>query len=192
MEALASTRAPELLSREGLRLDIPGLQIKSEANQRGRWGAGAKRASKQRDVVAALLSGCARRAIPCEVRIVRVAPGRLDDDNLARACKAVRDEVAVWLGVDDGDPRISWVTAQEKSKTYGARIIYRFTGDAVPSVTVTHGPERSTVIMRLTREQIRALAEDLDVAASNGFPRVQTEVENATVSIVVVRDEVES
>lgn len=123
---------------------------------------------------------------------MRVAPGRLDDDNLARACKAVRDEVAAWLGVDDGDPRISWVTAQEKSSAYATRILYRFTGDAVPSVIVTHGPERSTVIVRLTREQIRALAEDLDVAASNGFPGGEVEVENATVSIVVVRDEVES
>lgn len=31
-----------------------------------------------------------------------------DDDNLAGALKPVRDELAEWMGIDDGDRRILW------------------------------------------------------------------------------------
>lgn len=49
---------------------------------------------------------------PITVTLTRVAPRRLDDDNLTGAFKAVRDGVADWLGVDDGDPCLRWVTTQ--------------------------------------------------------------------------------
>jgi hypothetical protein len=39
----------------------------------------------------------------------------LDDDNLSGACKAVRDEVAAFLGVDDATDRIHWRYVQCKS-----------------------------------------------------------------------------
>ncbi|WP_230682079.1 hypothetical protein, partial [Streptococcus pneumoniae] len=52
------------------------------------------------------------------VRITRVGPRRLDDDNLARAAKALRDGVADWLGCDDGDPRVSWHYAQAIAREY--------------------------------------------------------------------------
>lgn len=35
------------------------------------------------------------------VRLYRLAPATLDDDNLASALKAARDAVAKWLGIDD-------------------------------------------------------------------------------------------
>jgi hypothetical protein len=36
----------------------------------------------------------------------------LDGDNLQSGFKAVRDGVADWLGVDDGDKRIDWQYGQ--------------------------------------------------------------------------------
>lgn len=50
---------------------------------------------------------------PFSVELIRISPGFLDDDNLRPSFKAVRDEVASWCGVDDGDrARISWVYKQ--------------------------------------------------------------------------------
>ena len=52
--------------------------------------------------------------LPLEVELVRVAPRRLDSDNLTSSLKAVRDGVADWLGVDDGDERVLWRYRQRK------------------------------------------------------------------------------
>lgn len=49
------------------------------------------------------------------VTLIRISAGELDTDGLAGALKAVRDEVAAWLGVGDGpsDPA-SWRCAQQR------------------------------------------------------------------------------
>ena len=52
----------------------------------------------------------------CTVTLTRIAPRKLDCDNLRGALKAVRDGVADWLGVDDGSERITWKYAQERGK----------------------------------------------------------------------------
>jgi hypothetical protein len=36
----------------------------------------------------------------------------LDDDNLVGSLKPLRDAIAQWLGVDDGDPRLTWESHQ--------------------------------------------------------------------------------
>ncbi len=46
---------------------------------------------------------------------------KLDDDNLASAFKAVRDQVAAELGVDDGSDAVAWRYAQERGPA-GIRI----------------------------------------------------------------------
>lgn len=53
--------------------------------------------------------------LPLRVRMVRVAPRPLDDDNLRAAFKAVRDGIAEALGVDDGprEGRVAWEYGQE-------------------------------------------------------------------------------
>ena len=53
--------------------------------------------------------------------IVRVSPGRLDDDGATASAKHVRDTVAAWAGVDDGSARIRFVVTQEKGAA-GVRI----------------------------------------------------------------------
>ena len=69
------------------------------------------------------------RAVPPEfplvVTVTRIAPRALDPhDNLPSSVKATVDAVAEWLGVDDADPRVKFVSAQERgaSKYYGVRI----------------------------------------------------------------------
>jgi hypothetical protein len=58
-----------------------------------------------------------RPALPCVVLLTRVAPSAgLDDDNLSGSLKAIRDQVAHWLRVDDRDPRVSWTYAQRRGK----------------------------------------------------------------------------
>ena len=56
------------------------------------------------------------------IELTRLAPRRLDSDNLAGSCKHIRDGIADWFGVDDGDARYQWAYAQEKSKEYGVRV----------------------------------------------------------------------
>lgn len=48
------------------------------------------------------------------VRLTRVAPRSLDGDNLQGSLKAVRDGVADALGVNDADPRVTWVYEQRR------------------------------------------------------------------------------
>ena len=106
-----------------IRVEIPGLRLVSEANERGAWFAGAKRAADQRRVVGLVLRPRRPPPLPCIVRIVRVAPCALDvGDNLSRAAKAVRDEIAAWLGVDDGDDSVRWEVRGEVARGYAVRI----------------------------------------------------------------------
>lgn len=101
--------------------DFP-VTVKSEANRRDRWGAVRRAAAQRRAVELALKGPLARFRSgwgfgdlnPLVVRLVRVAPRRLDTDNLARALKAVRDGVATALGVDDGGSEVVWLPDQLK------------------------------------------------------------------------------
>ena len=49
----------------------------------------------------------------------------LDTDNLAGGFKAVRDGIADWLGINDGDKAITWNYTQERGqpKQYAARVV---------------------------------------------------------------------
>lgn len=42
------------------------------------------------------------------VELVRIGPGKPDDDNVVGAFKGIRDGIAKSFGVDDGDPRWRW------------------------------------------------------------------------------------
>lgn len=125
------------------------LTTKSEANMRfasqaGMWAKSA-RVKDQRDVVRGVLGSAFGLpplwhvtngkgwTVPNQIAVAltRLAPGELDTDNLSSAFKAVRDEVAAWLGADDRDQRIVWTYAQEKT----AQGVYRVrieVADATP------------------------------------------------------------
>ena len=144
MNAPALPRAPVSVrarERGGIVVEIPGVELVSEANARGMSIAKARRVAQQRAVVESTLRtmGGAPPALPAVVCVTRIAPRELDSDNLASACKAVRDAVAVWLvpveqvvrtgtlrGTrrtvgDDRDARVEWRCAQERGP-YGVRI----------------------------------------------------------------------
>lgn len=60
------------------------------------------------------------------VRLVRVAPRQLDDDNAAAATKSVRDGVAAALAVNDRDPRVVWLVDQERGQACVRVELYRW------------------------------------------------------------------
>lgn len=98
------------------------VETRSEANQRDAWQVKAKRVRVQRTAtqVALLQSGLdpeeIRQGKPMVV-LRRCAKGLLDSDNLAGSLKAVRDQVAAWLAVDDGPSGpVTWAYDQRKSK----------------------------------------------------------------------------
>lgn len=107
--------------------DLP-IETRSEANTREHWGVKAKRAKTQRSdahywcrIKFGLLD--IPETAKIHVRLVRLAPKQLDSDNLASAFKAIRDGIADYLKIDDGDARIDWEYAQEyMAKTRMAKV----------------------------------------------------------------------
>ena len=109
------------------------LRLVSLTNQREHWAKKAKRAKQQRGLARYALTASVPIAafLPDSldgrrwlVTLTRVAPRQLDGDNAQAACKSVRDGVADFLCLDDGDPRVQWHYSQErgKPKEYAVRI----------------------------------------------------------------------
>jgi crossover junction endodeoxyribonuclease RusA len=88
----------------------------SVANLRMHWAVKAKLAKAHRNAAKTALMSVAPEApeLPLTVILTRLGPRTLDTDNLASCLKAVRDGVADWLGVDDGDARLDWQYEQRK------------------------------------------------------------------------------
>lgn len=103
-------------------IELP-LKIESVANKREHWASRARRTKAHRLAALAVPS----HPLPCVVTLTRVAPRKLDDDNLASGFKALRDGIADRLGVDDGDDRVRFLYRQErgKRKEYAARVEIR-------------------------------------------------------------------
>ena len=62
---------------------------------------------------------------PCEVSITFIAcsPRPIDTDNLAGGFKPLRDAVAQWLGIDDGNPGLRWEYHQADTRHVSGTII---------------------------------------------------------------------
>lgn len=109
-------------------LYIPGLRISSKTNSRKGWRADAKESREQRAQVSwAWVEHWEswRPTIPATVTLTRIAPRSLDRTNLDEAFKAVIDQIAFTVGVDDReDERVRYVCRQEKGqpREYGVRI----------------------------------------------------------------------
>lgn len=110
------------------------LRIYSPLNgSHGQWVGQAHRRKKQRHNASWACGGplaeyrkaLAENRLPAiEIRITRIAPRELDDDNMIAGAKSIRDGVADALGVDDRDKRLRWLYTQEKGKPkeYATRI----------------------------------------------------------------------
>lgn len=106
-------------------IEIP-IKIESTLNKREHWRKRSERARLER-VLACRWIASPRPAFPCIIRLIRIAPRELDDDNLAGGFKSVRDGIADWLGIDDRDPRVKWRYGQTKGKPkqYAVRVEFQ-------------------------------------------------------------------
>ena len=109
-----------------IRVELP-LHIVSEANRREPWRVVWKRKKLHRETTRVLMQRFLRAVPerPATITLTRIAPGTLDDDNLASGFKATRDGVADWLGIDDGSPMLKWRYAQRKgpARHYSAEVV---------------------------------------------------------------------
>jgi len=121
--------------------EVP-IKTVSEANSNEHWHKKAKRHTQQQGIVRVLFRQLETPILPpCVVRMVRLAPRKLDSDNLTTAFKWIRDQIAdcllpynikVYLSKDgklrkaagrnDDNPLITWEYAQEKASSIGVRI----------------------------------------------------------------------
>jgi hypothetical protein len=107
------------------------IKTMSEANCQEHWSKKHKRHKTQKLMIWAIFNQ-ERPVIelPCIVKLTRIAPRTLDDDNLLSSVKWIRDEIASILtgnnipGRADSDPRIKWHYGQEKGmpKEYSIRL----------------------------------------------------------------------
>lgn len=90
----------------------------SNADQQ--WGRVTTRRKHERKVTwealeAAWDAKAETPALPLDIRLIRIASRRIDDQNLLEAFKSVIDETCDWLGCDDGDRWATrWLCTQEE------------------------------------------------------------------------------
>ena len=102
------------------------MRLPSLANARMHWRQLAATKKAQRSYAALALRTTGRaffahwkvlrgnEAMRMRVVLTRSGPRALDSDNLQGAFKAVRDQVAEFLGLDDGSDRFDWVYLQAR------------------------------------------------------------------------------
>lgn len=95
----------------GLKIILP-LRLVSVSNIREHYMARARRAKAHRRAAIAVRP----IPLPADVTITRIAPRPLDTDNLASACKALRDGIADRFGVADNHPDLTWHYAQRRGR----------------------------------------------------------------------------
>jgi hypothetical protein len=111
------------LVRSVCHVTLHELQTRTETNNNEFWRKRHSRAKRQLLMTQEAL--CAVW-LPCTVTLTRIAPRELDTgDNLPSALKHCRDGIADWLGIDDRDPRVTWVYGQRRgaAKYYGVEIL---------------------------------------------------------------------
>lgn len=118
----------------------------------------AQRVKRERGLAqdAGLAAGISGFCPPLVIRFTRVGKRKLDGDNLQGSCKALRDGVALALGIDDGDESLEWRYTQEKGRDYAVKV--------------------EVEEMSLTRQQ-RALVEASEVLRTLGLPSVADSLE---------------
>jgi len=110
--------------RDGVRVTLvaKGLRLVASPNARAHWSRTAKKRARERLVVTRALAGITPPAGPWRVTITRVGPRAMDDDNRTASAKGVRDAIAAWLGIDDGDDRAVWTVRGELARGYAVLV----------------------------------------------------------------------
>jgi len=101
-----------------MKLSIP-LRTGRGLNDRMHFMQRSRKVKAERLAIGLVLNTHKAPAGPVTVSLSRVSPSAkgLDKDNLQGAMKAVRDQIAVWLGRDDADESITWTYSQRQGKT---------------------------------------------------------------------------
>lgn len=98
-----------------MKFHVP-IKLPSLPNERMHWRTLDRLKKSQRGAVLYCMVKAGRAMdippLPVVVTITRTGPRKLDDDNLAGACKYVRDQIAKVIGVDDGSDQYTWRYAQ--------------------------------------------------------------------------------
>lgn len=96
------------------------IRIESEANRREHYYKVHDRKRAHAHAVGWVMKQHKPPAIAEDGQLVvvmtRIGARDMDSDNLAGGCKQSRDTLAKWLGLDDGDKRISWLYQQRRGK----------------------------------------------------------------------------
>ena len=103
------------------------IRTVSEANIREHWRVKCKRSKLQRETARLAMYPYKRsmHLLPkIRVTLTRIGMRKLDDDNLARSMKAIRDGIADAIGIDDGSAKYVWQYAQERGEPgeYAVRV----------------------------------------------------------------------
>ncbi len=104
------------------------MRLAPEANKHEHWAKKAKRVKRQRWVVERVLDTKLAPPLPVVVKLTHIAPRPFDSDNRRRAFKAIRDEIAKWLGTTDAPGSgIIWQYRRRRGKVreYGIEIAVR-------------------------------------------------------------------
>lgn len=106
-----------------MKFHIP-TKLPSLANERLHWRRMDHLKRLQRRATLCCMVGLHLPPLPLVVTITRIGPRKLDDDNLASACKYVRDQIAEVVGEDDGSPLYTWRYVQRvgRSERYGVDV----------------------------------------------------------------------
>lgn len=106
-----------------LKFHIP-IKLPSLANLGGKLRDKLRTKRLQREATMYCLVGLDLPPLPVTVTITRIGPRKLDDDNLAAACKYVRDQIAATFKEDDGSDRYTWKYEQRitSNKKYGVDV----------------------------------------------------------------------
>ena len=119
----------DLPPRWRVAIEIPGLALTSRSNERSHWSTRHRRDKREAQAVrsawrAAGLSGWTV-PLPVKVTLTRIGGKRMDGDNLQSALKAVRDQLAKLIGIDDGDARVRWRYRQKPGPTPAVTLTLR-------------------------------------------------------------------
>lgn len=101
------------------------IRIISVANIRSHWSVKARLTKLHRTTARVHMQGlCSPPKGPMTIVLTRLAPRKLDTDNLASGFKATRDGIADWLGIDDGHPDLDWQYRQRNAgpKVYAVEV----------------------------------------------------------------------
>lgn len=102
-----------------IQISLP-IKLCNPINHGTHWSKTLKQKKQQQHLVKSHLNTHPIPQIPCIVTLTRIAPRKLDDDNLPPCFKWIRDTIADHLipglapGRADSDPKIKWEYAQLK------------------------------------------------------------------------------